>query len=661
MSARSVDVPSWLEPLETDLAAERGELRAALLTTFDPPEPALLIEDLLPTWLGMDRELVDSGPDRATFLMDLQSRLKRLRGRIAIFCSSRPEEDSGHWLWRDVRRFPVGSARRAVQHAKLWLFHREPGGDLDTGSLEIVVGSTNLTRSALRDQVQAGWRAILPLGKASASNRESWGPLPAFLRALGLQSCELGSEVTRYWTESVLPRVRAPDVSFVASVPGRHGTATLRNRRTAWGLAGLRAMRPVSPRREIDIVAPTVGAFDRTMLKEWADDAGSCLGGLRLAWIAKDGPGELPHPWVGRGWVMPAATRKALSDGRVSLREFPRALDACHRDASPEDSRWMHGKLYWVRDGRKLRLLVTSANWSQAAWGRRARGHVVIENFELGVAFETGWRPQERWDTLVPGQLYTTVPIADRREPNLAWAMASWNGTAVRVELRLASRAASLAVARVEVTAVDSRARAMKARWSMRVGVHREGRIQWPLARGAPVALRIQLGSAAAPVFTLPVADVRPLRASEPESFAEVSAADADVLELKLLEERYGGPPADEGWHVSETSPDEEGSEVPDGLQGTLDDLGEDLGGPVADYAVPAILHARALLEIVTQWAVALAASTQSGKSTAECVIEDGRRLAALWEKRIASLAGVERVALGVALDELRARLGRFR
>ena len=50
--------PEWLDPVG-DEAADRdaGAVQAALLTTYDPPDATLLVEDLLPRWFRLDREM----------------------------------------------------------------------------------------------------------------------------------------------------------------------------------------------------------------------------------------------------------------------------------------------------------------------------------------------------------------------------------------------------------------------------------------------------------------------------------------------------------------------------------------------------------------------------------------------------------------------------
>src|SRR5438045_3466738 len=64
-------------------------LLGALLTTYQPPSPQLLVEDLLPEWLGLERTAPgdNSQPDeRFLFYLELDRRLKELHGQLSIFC-----------------------------------------------------------------------------------------------------------------------------------------------------------------------------------------------------------------------------------------------------------------------------------------------------------------------------------------------------------------------------------------------------------------------------------------------------------------------------------------------------------------------------------------------------------------------------------------------
>ena len=127
---------------------------------------------------------------------------------------------------------------------------------------------------------------------------------------------------------------------------------------------------------------------------------------LALIWI------DVLHPWR-ENWLLPEETRNALAEQGARLLRLgcdsdnQDAADRFHDEHHPNDERWSHAKVYRLQRGNSRRLLVTSANFSQAAWGKRdGDGGLAIENFELGVCVEQAvWpfdelEPFERWETL---------------------------------------------------------------------------------------------------------------------------------------------------------------------------------------------------------------------------------------------------------------------
>src|SRR5207253_6329733 len=109
----------------------------------------LLVEHLLPVLLNLGRDAEGEAAEHQIFLIELHERLKQLHDRLVIVSSTMHEEpeepgygESGayEWIWRSIRHLTVGSRRKAVQHAKLWLLHW--GADEDQPEqLEIVVSS----------------------------------------------------------------------------------------------------------------------------------------------------------------------------------------------------------------------------------------------------------------------------------------------------------------------------------------------------------------------------------------------------------------------------------------------------------------------------------------------------------------------------------------
>ena len=165
----------WESLLHSDAPSGCG-LKAALLTTYDRADERILVEHLLPLLLKLNREPGGEGAERQYFLLELDRRLKQLHDKLVVVSSTVREEpadsqenDSGMygWIWRSIHHLTVGSRRKAVQHAKLWLLHWGAAGEDGVEYIEIVVSSANLTRAAFKGQLQAAWRACVKLSTYS--------------------------------------------------------------------------------------------------------------------------------------------------------------------------------------------------------------------------------------------------------------------------------------------------------------------------------------------------------------------------------------------------------------------------------------------------------------------------------------------------------------
>ena len=338
------------------------------MTTFEQPDAGLLVEHLLPSLLGASYALSQELPERTLFFGELSTALEVLHGRLTVI-SSPPRtsrDDSQYpWLWRYVSHFIVGAESCAVQHAKLWAFHWKVGND---NHLELRVSSTNLTTSAFKAQMQAGWQVTLRLGKSATQRaRRTWGALVPFLDALGASAGDVASTRVRRLV-TLLGRVECPaDLTFIASIPGQKGSAQQ-----------LKQFKP----SELHVLTPTIGEWNHRTLAAWSADVGIVPARIHLKWISEQ------HPWAEKsGWTLSNATRETFRKSGLLLDCIPQGtrFSEQHREA---DTRWSHAKLYLLRSRQKRYLIVTSANWSSAAWGA---GKAVPSNFELGVLFKTEW------------------------------------------------------------------------------------------------------------------------------------------------------------------------------------------------------------------------------------------------------------------------------
>jgi hypothetical protein len=437
---------AWTSPLDAidDATSVHGPVRAALLTTFDVPDAELLVEDLLPRWLGLHR--VPSADESAQhqFLAELAAELDRLHGSIHVISSPPRHEDvRPHWLWSYVRRHHVGAktGTRAVQHAKLWILHRV--GHAGIECLDLWISSTNLTRSAFTGQIQSGWRCCVPLqGVVRDANRQSWGPLSDFLQELGTQSGDAAKTAIETFL-LLLSRARCPQgVQFVASVPGRH-------RSKRWGVDALGIAIAGRGTAAMDILVPTVGEWDSKGWNEWSRAAGTRPDRISIAWPAQY------HRWS-KSWCVPELSWAAFSELSTNLLEWPQGED----DSSPlhekhiesKDHRWLHGKCYWLRRGRRSWVLVTSANLSPSAWGASVNGSLVIRNFEFGVLLFTDQSPLtglnslaslpsfsiENEDKELPGENSTPWLAATFQNGYLCLHASGYERPSASIEVRLA-------------------------------------------------------------------------------------------------------------------------------------------------------------------------------------------------------------------------------
>lgn len=546
--------PEWRHLLPTPPTG--GQLLEVWATSFEQPDADFLVEHFLPSLIGTRFSHSNVADERALFIGDLATRLEALRDRLTVIASASrsDEEDPAYpWLWRFVGRFMVGAQSRAVQHAKIWAFHWRVD---HKEYIELHVSSTNLTSSAFKSQIQAGWQVRLELGsRASQRARQTWGDLIKFLEALGASAGDVATSRVQRLLD-LLGRAECPDgVTFIASIPGEKNAA--------------RALRRFNP-TELQVLTPTIGNWNHQTLRAWSKDLGISPERIHLNWISEE------HQWAqSQGWTLSETTLGELRRNGVRLRILPidaRVADE-HRDA---DHRWSHAKLYLLRCGRKRRLIVTSANWSIAAWGA---GKVAAQNFELGVLVDTDWTDLESFGEPFDPNEHRPYLVdrgdVDEPESTLHWAECSWDGERIRL---LARDSGDL-----PVTATLRFASGSSEELTLAEGVAEMG---WADPNNPPLSVRFVQG---ANVLEVNVLDVR-----SPTKFAETPLPELDPLLAEklreaLLLERYGGPAVD-----------------PE----TLRDSGTKAAGAAAsiavDYSVAAWRDARTAFAVVDAWRAAL-------------------------------------------------------
>lgn len=595
--------PNWKNVLPSP--PQGGRIQEAWMTSFEQPDAGLLVEHLLPSLFHTSHSLSQEYQERNLFFCELGTALEALHGRLTVISSpshGERKESQYPWLWRYVNHFNVGSETRAVQHAKLWAFHWKVGNQ---EQLELHVSSTNLTSSAFKDQLQAGWQVTLPLGKTtSQSTHRRWGEFIPFLEALGASSGTIGAtRIQRLIT--LLGRAERPDnVEFIASVPG--------------GKSAARQLAKYEP-SEIHIFTPTIGDWNPRNLVAWSADVGIAIKKVHLKWISES------HRWAKPNqWTLTSDANEALGVAGVRMEKLPdpTLLSSEHKN---EDIRWSHAKLYLLRSRQKRRLLVTSANWSASAWGA---GQAAPRNFELGIIFESEWTNLEKLDEPFdpPETVTFCVDRTDIKEhiSALEWAEASWDGKRIVLHARSSDRVAPISVV---VTFTGNTGQNIPL-------VNGKASFQWSDARKTPLVARFMQETE---VLDVDFLDIRPLSDFAKTPLPEVDPGAERALRDAFLLQRYGGPVVD-----------------PESIFG--------LGGKrmqsgafdhSADYAVQAWVETRAAFSVVDKWRNTLT-ETEGDNLRREQVLLDGYQLQNIFRQRHA--LGIDPGA-GLVAEEISWRL----
>ncbi|MBA4190599.1 MAG: hypothetical protein C0467_21650 [Planctomycetaceae bacterium] len=644
----------WEALLGTD-APPGCSLKAGLFTTYDRADNRLVAEHLLPLLLKLGREPAAEGVERQYFLLELDRRLKQLHDCLVIISSTSreepadaegPEGDTYAWIWRSIRHLTVGSRGKAVQHAKLWLLHWV--GEEDLEYLEVVVSSANLNLAAFRGQLQAVWRVCIELRPQRSTPRLSrWGVLPDFLRELATSA---GEETRLDQFVELLARADCPDgVRIVASVPGKHSRQALR--RTPWGSAGLGEITPSGRGRvSVAILSPFVGSWNMDDLARWCAHFEGAPDRLTLVWIDEN------HPWArAQRWVLPASTLRALIDRDVTLLQLRHdaddadATDRFHDEHRGADTRWSHAKVYSFRRGTSRRVLVTSANFSPAAWGRENEsGELNIENFELGVCVEQAVWPFEDLEPFRSAQDAATVAeLPDRNTAFITWAQAVWKDGMVRVKCRCEAKRdlegkinGGGVWTPINHWVVDAADRL------------RSAEVPWAEAIRPPVSVLLTCEQE---TVIVAVFDERPPTEREETLPPEVDEDVARSMRDELLFEQYGGRVAMGAEVVSATD---------SGVLLDEEDDGDDSGRPES-YSVPAFVLARWHLNVVDNWAerVKLAGTRSANVYERQILRRDGELLFEAFKRQTIRDGKTEPAgAIGakLAAEELAVRLKHF-
>lgn len=637
----------WESLLHSDAPAGCA-LHAALFTTYDRADERLLVENLLPMLLKLDHEPTGEGAERSYFLIELDDRLKILHDRIVVVSSNLREEASGEepsgrdgmygWIWRSIRHLTVGRHNKAVQHAKLWLLHWSKDGD---EYIEIVVSSANLTSSAFKQQIQAVWRVCIKLQPKSSQTRLSnWGVLPHFMRELAASA---GDDSRLDSFVELLTRAECPQgITFVASVPGKHTRQELR--RKPWGAAGLRGIIPAG--RGVvsaSVLSPFVGSWSKDALHRWCANFEGSPNRVSLVWIDKN------HPWA-RNWLLPATTLSALLDAGTTLRQLcyepndNKQTDHFHDEHKTTDDRWSHAKVYAFKRGNSRRLLLTSANFSKAAWGDEGRnGELSIENFELGVCIEQVDWPFDHLHEFADSQNAATSAVTLRRSSAfISWAKATWNGKKIVVECKSERDLTGQIFGNEEPLPIT--------KWVKSADGLRTAQVRWVEAKRPPLSVLLTCESEER---NEAVIDERKLEERENSFPPEVDEAVVQAMRDELLFERYGGRVAADDEPQAGLITDDEDQIVDTEWEENV----EGQTGRSDSYAVDTFVSARLHLQVVDNWAKLVKGASQ--EFVLEVLQRDGGLLMEAF-KRKAERNGKDAMGARLAAEELALRLKHF-
>ncbi len=351
---------------------------------------------------------------------------------------------------------------------------------------------------------------------------------------------------------------------------------------------------------------------------------------------------------------MPETTLHSLTEVNATLlhlRHEPNdseATDLFHEEHRHADDRWSHAKVYSFRRGNSRRLLVTSTNFSPAAWGRQKHnGELTIDNFELGVCIEQAVWPL--FDNLEPFErahdAATVSELSGRGSALILWARAVWDGKRIDVACRCEAKGDLKGEIKsgVEWTPITS--------WTSgdRDNLH-TARFPWTDSERPPLLVHLTCEEE---TVSIPVFDERPSRDREDTLPPELDGDPEDMQRMRdeLLFEEYGGRVADE----------DEG-EAPRNGDGKKNG---DSRSPDS-YTVPAFDLARQHLRVVENWAerVKRIGTRDAEEFERELLRRDGELLIEAF-KRQTEREGEKEAARAIgpklAAEELTLRLKHFR
>jgi hypothetical protein len=335
--------------------------------------------------------------------------------------------------------------------------------------------------------------------------------------------------------------------------------------------------------------------------------------------------------------------------------------DLFHEEHRPQDNRWSHAKVYFLKRGTSRRLLVTSANFSRAAWGSEGRdGQLTIENFELGVCVEQPTWTFNDLETFGDEKEAATVSELPSRDSTLiTWAQATWDGKKVGVACRCEANrelAGQLKVGSAWIPITH---------WTVGVeGRLRSARVSWEDSKQPPLLVQLTCEDQ---TVCVAVFDERPSREREDTVPPDVDENVVQMMRDELLFEQYGGHVADEEFTDDGQDPhdlkdlDREAS-TPEASE---EEIEKGADGRPESYDVPAFVLARRHLRVVDNWADQVKRAVKYGTGEFERIMlrRDGELLVEAFCRQVRrddKKGPASAIGARLAAEELALRLKHF-
>ena len=408
----------------------------------------------------------------------------------------------------------------------------------------------------------------------------------------------------------------------------------------------------------MSILSPFVGSWNHEALDRWCAAFSGAPERVALVWIEKG------HPWAVAGrWLLPKSTWQVLTAAGASLLRLRRdpddkdATDLFHEEHRLPDDRWSHAKVYALQRGNSRRVLVTSANFSPAAWGAENRdGELMITNFELGVCVEqTGWPFADLEEFDNPKDAATVAIVPSRTSARIIWARAAWDGKRVEVECRCEGDRplTGKILAGGEATPIRT--------WTTKANARlRSARVKWVAGKRPPASVQLTCGDE---TVNVPVFDERPSREREDTMPPEVDADIVQAMRDDLLFEQYGG------LVDTDIGIEPDGSKQ-EGADGEPPDPDCKIKSPASikpdSYAVPASELARRHFLVVDNWAshAQRIATLDPGDIERRALQRDGELLVEAFRRqalRDEKTGPARAIGAKLAAEELEVRLKHLR